>query len=99
MKVQSPERNPKNQQKMHVYFWNGNNNLENIKIPEDRQMEMNTEDYLKKALLDTQERVRDFMNYSDKLKDDELKQFFRQYAVTEGEQASRLQQYIKSLKQ
>jgi hypothetical protein len=30
-------------------------------------MEMNTQDYLKKALLDTQEKVRDFMNYADKV--------------------------------
>jgi hypothetical protein len=62
-------------------------------------MEMRTEDYLKKALLDTQERVRDFMNYSAQLKDGELKQFFKQYATTEGEQARRLQGYIESLKQ
>ena len=62
-------------------------------------MEMYTEDYLKKALLDTQERIRDFMNYSDQIKDEDLKHFFRQYAVTEGEQASKLQQFIKNRKQ
>lgn len=69
-----------------------------IYLSEGKHMEMYTEDYLKKALLDTQERVRDFMNYSEQIKDEELKQFFRQYAVTEGEQASRLQKYIKDLK-
>lgn len=60
-------------------------------------MEMTTQDYLKKALLDTQERVRDFMNYSDKIEDDKLKQFFREYAKTEGEQASKLQDFIKEI--
>lgn len=62
-------------------------------------MELNTEDYLKKALLDTQERVRDFMNYSDKIENHEMKQFFRQYAVTEGEHAQKLQVYIESINQ
>ena len=32
-------------------------------------MEMNTQDYLKKALLDTQEKVRDFMNYAEHIDD------------------------------
>ncbi|WP_027398653.1 hypothetical protein [Anaerovorax odorimutans] len=62
-------------------------------------MQINTQDCLKKALLDTQERVRDFMNYSDKIDNEEMKQFFRQYAVTEGEQAQKLQKYIESIQQ
>jgi hypothetical protein len=61
-------------------------------------MEMNTEDYLKKALLDTQERVRDFKSYSEKIDDSELQHFFREYSLTEGKQAQKLQEYIKSLK-
>ena len=60
-------------------------------------MEMNTQDYLKKALLDTQERVRDFMNYSDQLKDRELQSFFRRYAESEGRQAQQLQGYLKDI--
>lgn len=59
-------------------------------------MEMNTEDYLKKALLDTQERVRDFMNYSQKIEDENLQDFFKQYAESEGYQAQKLQEYIQS---
>lgn len=59
-------------------------------------MKMSTEDFLKKALLDTQERVRDFMNYSDQIKDEELKKYFREYAVTEGRQAQQLQDFIES---
>lgn len=58
-------------------------------------MEMTTQDYLKKALLDTQERVRDFMHYSEELEDKELRKFFRKYAEREGEQASQLQEYLK----
>lgn len=62
-------------------------------------MEMKTEDYLKKALLDTQEKVRDFKAYAGRIDDDEIKTFFREQAVVEGEQARRLQELIDSLKQ
>lgn len=57
-------------------------------------MEMNTGDYLKKALLETQERVRDFNVYSSKIEDDELSRFFKEYAVAEGKQANKLMNYI-----
>jgi len=60
-------------------------------------MEMNTQDYLKKALLDTQERVRDFMNYSDQIEDEKLQKFFREYAETEGKQARQMQRHLKDL--
>ncbi|NLK70474.1 MAG: hypothetical protein GX286_03415 [Clostridiales bacterium] len=59
-------------------------------------MEMNTQDYLKKALLDTQERIRDFMNYSQKIDDENLQDFFKKYAESEGYQAQKLQEYIQS---
>jgi hypothetical protein len=61
-------------------------------------MEMNTEDYLKKALLDTQERVRDFKAYSSKIEDEEMKRFFREYSLFEGKQAQKLQKYLESMK-
>lgn len=57
-------------------------------------MDMNQGDYLKKALLDTQERVRDYMMYSDKMEDQELYEFFRSFAEVEGEHAQQLQKYI-----
>lgn len=60
-------------------------------------MEMNKEDYLKKALLDTQERIRDFKSYAEKVDDGELQDFFREYSLSEGMQAQKLQKYIKSL--
>lgn len=57
-------------------------------------MEMNKETYLKKALLDTQERVRDYMNYSEEMEEEELKCLFSDFAVVEGEHARQLQMYI-----
>lgn len=57
-------------------------------------MEMSKEDYLKKALLDTQERVRDYTAYADHLEDENLKQLFGNFAVTEGEHARELQSYL-----
>lgn len=62
-------------------------------------MEMKTEDYLKKALLDTQEKIRDFKAYAGRINDDEIKTFFREQAIVEGEQARRLQKLIDSRKQ
>ncbi len=61
-------------------------------------MEMHTEDYLKKALLETQERVRDFKAYSEKVEDVELQKFFREYSLFEGTQARKLQKYLESIK-
>lgn len=61
-------------------------------------MEMNTQDYLKKALLDTQEKVRDFMNYADKVEDKELSNCFKEFAETEGLQAKKLQKQLERFK-
>lgn len=66
-------------------------------IEEARKLEYNTEDYLKKALLEAQERVRDYMLYSDKIEDEELSAFFADYAENEGHQARKLQEYLKDL--
>lgn len=60
-------------------------------------MEMTTQDYLKKALLDTQERVRDFMHYSKEIEDRQLQDYFREYAESEAFQAQKLQEFIKDL--
>lgn len=60
-------------------------------------MELNTQDYLKKALLDTQERVRDFMMYSEKAKDKNIQSFFKQYAESEAHQAAQMQQYVDNI--
>ena len=57
-------------------------------------MEMNTQDFLKKALLDTQERVRDFQNYSQAIDDEDLQDCFKRFAENEAMQASELQRFI-----
>lgn len=57
-------------------------------------MDMTTEDLLKKALLDTQEKVRDFMHYTRELDNVELKTFFKDAAEEEAVQARRIQQFL-----
>lgn len=52
-------------------------------------MEFTTEDYLKKALLDTQEKVRDFQNYSQIIEDPQISLVFKEYAEQEAMQARR----------
>ncbi|MBZ4667743.1 MAG: hypothetical protein JG775_895 [Defluviitaleaceae bacterium] len=58
------------------------------------KMELTTQDYLKKALLDTQERIRDFQNYSQIVEDEEISDCFKRFAENEGLQASELQKLI-----
>jgi hypothetical protein len=61
-------------------------------------MQMQKRDYLVKALLDTQERVRDYMNYSEQMEEGPLRRFFKEHAEVEGKHASRLQGFIEDLK-
>lgn len=61
-------------------------------------MDMTTQDYLKKALIDTQERVRDYMNYSERIKDTKIKDCFKEFAEIEGRQAQKIQGFIKEMK-
>ena len=58
-------------------------------------MEYGTNDYLKKTLLDTQERVRDFMHFSEEMKDKRLQQFFSEYAESEASHAAQLRTFIE----
>jgi len=60
-------------------------------------MDMTTQDFLKKALLDTQERVRDFMQYADQIEDKKLKTYFKEYAETEGRQARQLRSFVEDM--
>lgn len=62
-------------------------------------MELNTTDYLKKALLDTQERIRDFQDYATAVDAGELQTFFHDYALSEARHAQKLQGYIESYEQ
>lgn len=60
-------------------------------------MELNAKDYVKRAILNTQELVRDFMEYTDKVDTDELKSFFKEFAETQAKQAGRLQEVLKKM--
>lgn len=60
-------------------------------------MQMTTSDYVKKALLDTQERVRDYMNYSSEVEDKKLQSCFREFAEVEGNHARVLQGFLSEI--
>lgn len=60
-------------------------------------MHLRTDDYVKKALLDTQERIRDYMEYAQRVKDPALSDCFREFAKTEAEHAQRLQGFLAGL--
>jgi rubrerythrin len=57
-------------------------------------MEYTTQDYLKKALLDTQERVRDYMYYAEQAKDPKVGAFLKAHAEVEGRHATALRNII-----
>lgn len=57
-------------------------------------MDLSTVDYLKKALLDTQEKVRDFETYAKTIQEEKISNQFREWAEEEGFQASELQKLI-----
>ncbi len=58
-------------------------------------MKFNSEDYLKKALLETQERVRDFMDISYEVDNPEVQEFLRDFAKTEGLPAKKIKDYLE----
>lgn len=58
-------------------------------------MQLTTMDRLKKALLDTQERVRDCKNYANDIPDKDIRDFFQDCAEIEGEQAAKIQKFIE----
>lgn len=57
-------------------------------------MNLSTQDHLKKAVVDLQENVRDFMRYSSLAEDEEIEQCFKDFAQTQAEQAARLQKFL-----
>lgn len=57
-------------------------------------MRLRKHDILTKALLDTQERVRDFMDYAEQMDDPTIHAFFREYALSEGLQAKKLKEFL-----
>ena len=61
-------------------------------------MELNTEEIVKKKILDAQEMVRDYKVYSGKIKDKELAKLFKGFSKECGEQASKLQEALEGKK-
>ena len=58
-------------------------------------MEHTADFHVKKALLDTQERIRDYMNYADIIPDKAISDCFRAFAEVEGKHAQTLQGFLK----
>ena len=59
-------------------------------------MKLKPEDYLKKALLDTQEKVRDYMDFSYEVDNPEVRDFLRESAKMEGLQAEKIKSYLEN---
>lgn len=57
-------------------------------------MELTTQDYLKKATMDLQEHVRDFMYYSDHVEDQKLSKCFKDFAEIQAKQATKLKEFL-----
>lgn len=57
-------------------------------------MELSTKDCLKKAILDSQEKIRDYETHSKNIQDEEVSNCFKKFAEQEGEQAAQLQQLL-----
>jgi rubrerythrin len=58
-------------------------------------MKLTTEDMIKQKLLDAQESVRDYQEYSGKTNDKEVDETFKQFAEESGYQAQKLQELLK----
>lgn len=58
-------------------------------------MELRERDILMKALLDEQEKVRDFEAHSKSMKDPEVKKVFKKMAEDHGHHAKELQQILE----
>ncbi|NLV86730.1 MAG: hypothetical protein GX025_05895 [Clostridiales bacterium] len=62
-------------------------------------MKIDTQAYLEKVLLDTQERVRSFAQYSDHSEDDGLKKSFKKFAIQEGYIAQEILSFLNKSEQ
>ncbi|GMQ60526.1 hypothetical protein AN1V17_49260 [Vallitalea sediminicola] len=57
-------------------------------------MELSPKDCLKKAILDTQEKVRDYECHAKNIEDEEISSSFKKFAEEEGHQAAELQDLL-----
>ena len=60
-------------------------------------MKLETKDIIKQKLLDTQENVRDFQEYSKDVKDHEVTCVFKQFAEDEALHSQKLQELLSRL--
>ena len=58
-------------------------------------MKLTTQDMIKQKLLDAQENVRDYQEYSGKIDDKEVEKTFKEFAEQSGFQAQKLQSLLK----
>lgn len=58
-------------------------------------MKINTEEYLKSALLNSEDRARDFMDVYHEVENPEIKQFLLDYAETEGIKAQQIKDMLE----
>lgn len=57
-------------------------------------MKLTTEDMIKQKLMDAQENVRDYQEYSGKIQDREVNSTFKEFAEQSAIQAQKLQQLL-----
>lgn len=57
-------------------------------------MKLTTTDILKQKILDAQENVRDYQEYSKKVEDKEVEETFKMFAEESGFQAKRLRELL-----
>ena len=62
-------------------------------------MDLTTEDMIKQKLLDAQENVRDFQEYSDKVGNKEINEKFKRFAEESAYQAQELQKLLDKYSQ
>jgi rubrerythrin len=60
-------------------------------------MNLNTVDIIKQKLLDTQENVRDFMEYAEKIEDSDVNKIFKEFATDEAMHGQKLQSLLAKL--
>lgn len=56
---------------------------------------MDTKDFLKRALLNEQEQVRDYQRFADSTEDETVAQTFRDFAETEAMQARKIKELLE----
>lgn len=62
-------------------------------------MKLTTEDMIKQKLLDAQENVRDYQEYSGKVDDKEVDRIFKDFAEESAMQARKLQQLLNKFEE